>query len=81
MGFQPSMLTGAAGWINFGPLQQGSEVARFPPDFENHKQVNFIIDIAINEPEADVVNHPLILVLRGCSNLVKRTVQSFEIYR
>jgi hypothetical protein len=80
MGFQPSILSNA-GWVNFGPLQQGSEIARFPSDFENHKQINFMIDIAVNEPETDAVHHPLILVLRGCYNLVKGTVRNFDIYR
>jgi hypothetical protein len=80
MGFQPSILFNA-GWTNFGALKQGSEIARFPADFENHKQVNFIIDIAVNEPETDAVHQPLILVLRGCYNLVRRTVRDFDIYR
>jgi hypothetical protein len=81
MGFQPSMLGDDSLWTNLGPLQQGSEIARFPADCKNYKEINFLIDIAINEPEADVIHHPLITVLRGCHNMVKRTVQNFSIYR
>ncbi len=86
MGFQPSSF-GAWGDLidqvkmNFGPLEQGSEVARFPPDAENHKDVHFVIDIAISEPEADAVDYPLIVALRLCHNTVKRAVHNFEIYR
>jgi len=58
MGFQPSILSEASTWTNLGPLQQGSEVARFPANCKNYKETHFLIDIAIDEPEVDVVHQP-----------------------
>jgi hypothetical protein len=80
IGFSTSVLSSGP-WLNLGPLQQGGEIARFPPNLEHYKDVNLLFDIAINEPEAGAINHALILVLRGCYNTVKRTVQAFEMYR
>jgi len=64
-----------------GPLEQGSEFARFPADSKDHEDVHFAFDVALYEPEADVISHPLILDLRTCYNTVFRTVQKFDGYR
>jgi hypothetical protein len=81
IGFATSVLSRGNPWLNLGPLQQGSEIARLPANLEDDEQIHLLFDIAVNEPEADAINHAMILVLRGCYNTVKRTVQAFEMYR
>jgi hypothetical protein len=67
--------------LSSGPLEQGSEVARFPSDTEGHENVDLTFDVALNELEADTVMWPLIVALRTFYNTVFRTVEKFDAYR
>jgi hypothetical protein len=64
--------------LNTEALQQGSEVARFPADTQNHKDVHLSFDVALHEPEADTLMWPLIVAVRLFYNTVLQSVEQFD---
>jgi hypothetical protein len=68
-------------WQNTNPLYEGSELSRIPADAEIYEYVTVFASPCVIEPEADTVNHNLLLVLNGCGGLVRRTVDLFQQYR
>lgn len=67
--------------FNYGPLEQGSILARFPPGTKDYDKIQFFFDVALNEPEADAAAMPLLVAMRSCHSLIFRTTQALSCYR
>jgi hypothetical protein len=62
-------------------LQEGAELLRVPLDLPDKEKMTIFPLIAFNEPDADIANHPLLPVLRGCLRDVKRAASVLEPHR
>jgi hypothetical protein len=68
-------------WETHVALQEGAELLRVPLDFPDKDKMALFPVIAFNEPEADIVNHPLTEVVRGCLRDVQRVVTVLRPHR
>lgn len=62
-------------------LEEGTELLRVPIDFPDKDKTAIFPVITFNEPEADIVGHPLLTVLRGCLGDVQRVAALLRPYR
>lgn len=81
VGYSVNVLGPAGKWETHALLKQGAELVRIPHGFKDQHKLSLVSAIAIHEPEADVIDHPLPTVLKGCVNEVKRVVRSLQPYR
>jgi hypothetical protein len=68
-------------WESHVAPQEGAELLRVPLDFPDKDKISIFPLIAFNEPEADIVNHPILTVLRGCLRDVQRVAAVLRPHR
>lgn len=66
---------------NHVALQEGEELLRLPIAFPEKDKIRIVPTIAFNEPEADIVSHPVMTVVRGCLQDVQRVADVLRPYR
>jgi hypothetical protein len=69
------------GWETHVAPQEGAELLRVPLNFPDKDKITLVPLIAFNEPEADIVNHPLVSVVRGCLRDVQRVAAVLRPHR
>lgn len=77
-----AILSPAGGeWKTHVAPQEGAELLRIPLNLPDKDKIEIFPIIVFNEPEADVANHPILTVLRGCLRDVQRVAATLRPHR
>lgn len=68
-------------WKTHVAPQEGAELLRLPIGFPDKEKIMIVPLIAFNEPEADIVSHPVMTVVKGCLQDVQRVADVLRPYR
>ncbi|HET9101166.1 MAG TPA: hypothetical protein VFN62_12295, partial [Acidobacteriaceae bacterium] len=68
-------------WETHIAPEEGAELLRVPLDLPDKDKITIIPMIAFNEPEADLVNHPVLTVIRGCLRDVRMAADVLRPHR
>jgi uncharacterized protein YbaR (Trm112 family) len=68
-------------WETHLALLKGAELLRVPLDLPDKDNITIFPLIAFNEPDADIVNHPILAVVRGCLRDVQRVAAVLRPHR